>query len=688
MSDDWIEMVQGLQTAKTSCVEKNFAHASKIYKALLAKFPEHAPVSYGLAQVAFEEGDTSKAALHLEKAQTLEPRNPHYLALLGRVYEKLFEYEKAISSLRKALKLNPQIDQESILMLLGILYMKLGRCEESIEAFEEALKIAPHETRIHYNYGVVKVLMGKATEAVDAFTKALEIDPLSLDIRLSLANTHYYLGEQDLALNEYKRCVKDHPDSLKARWQHDLFIPIIYNDLKEIKVQRELWLKNATSLRKNLQLKSEADIHEACEALIDYIDFYFAYPGGNVYDLHKEYGQLIHQIAAAKYPMYMKELPLPTNERRKIRIGFVGRLLFGGSINKTHGAWISELNHDDFEVHVFYLNYLNDQKLEDLKNSVDFFYQNGDTSNYDRIVQKIASENLDVIIYLDVGIISLSQFLASLRLAPLQCITLGHPISSGLPNVDYMLSSKLMEGPNAQKFYTEKLHCLSNLSAAYPYPEEKIGELPKVCRKKNPQEVSFLNLQSLFKLSPERDVIYVRIAEEFPSSHFYFIEARDKPLITEMFRIRLSRCFTASGLDVEDYCTMVPHMSAEVFSAFLSFGDIVLDSMDWSGYNTTMEACAKGKPVIHCPGETVRSRHTYAILKMLEREDLITDTVEDYIKLAVKLAKDPYLRESLGKDIESKKSILFDDLKPIRDLEQFLKMECNGIEPMTSTMPL
>ena len=51
----------------------------------------------------------------------------------------------------------------------------------------------------------------------------------------------------------------------------------------------------------------------------------------------------------------------------------------------------------------------------------------------------------------------LSLQLAAQRLAPVQCNSLGHPETSGLPTIDYFLSSDLMEPLDAARHYTERL---------------------------------------------------------------------------------------------------------------------------------------------------------------------------------------------------------------------------------------
>lgn len=55
--------------------------------------------------------------------------------------------------------------------------------------------------------------------------------------------------------------------------------------------------------------------------------------------------------------------------------------------------------------------------------------------------QAIAAERLDVLFYTDIGVEPPTYFLAFARLAPVQCLTLGHPVTTGIPNMDYFLSA-------------------------------------------------------------------------------------------------------------------------------------------------------------------------------------------------------------------------------------------------------
>ena len=61
--------------------------------------------------------------------------------------------------------------------------------------------------------------------------------------------------------------------------------------------------------------------------------------------------------------------------------------------------------------------------------------------NLDLARRQIADQELDVLYYADIGMDPLTYFLAFARLAPVQCVTWGHPVTTGIPTIDYFLSS-------------------------------------------------------------------------------------------------------------------------------------------------------------------------------------------------------------------------------------------------------
>ena len=158
----------------------------------------------------------------------------------------------------------------------------------------------------------------------------------------------------------------------------------------------------------------------------------------------------------------------------------------------------------------------------------------------------------------------------------------------------------------------------------------------------------FLCAQSLFKLLPRHDRLYPEIASRVGACRFWFI-AHGVAALTERFRRRLGRAFAAHGLDADDYCQIVPRLGQAEFLGLNRLADVVLDSVSWSGGNTTFDAVAMDKPVVTLPGPLMRSRVSAAILGMMGIEETVAADTDDYIAIAARLATDAVWRsETIG----------------------------------------
>ena len=86
-----------------------------------------------------------------------------------------------------------------------------------------------------------------------------------------------------------------------------------------------------------------------------------------------------------------------------------------------------------------------------------------------------------------------------------------------------------------------------------------------------------------------------------------------------------------------------------------------------------MEAISLNKPIVTCPSEFMRGRHTYSILKKLNIEETIASSKEKYVEIAVRLAKDNDFRNLIINKIVKNKNKLFNDDKPIRFFEEMIR---------------
>jgi protein O-GlcNAc transferase len=82
----------------------------------------------------------------------------------------------------------------------------------------------------------------------------------------------------------------------------------------------------------------------------------------------------------------------------------------------------------------------------------------------------------------------------------------------------------------------------------------------------------------------------------------------------------------------------------------------------------------------------MRGRHTYGILKFLELEETIANSKQNYVDIAVKLAKDLNFRNLVIKKIKTNKKKLFSDRDSIKFFENLLINELNIINDIKTTL--
>ena len=90
-----------------------------------------------LAGVCLELQANDMAALILEQARAIKPRDANVLVTLGRVYAEEREYERAKEAFREAVALK---DDFHAIMALGFVCRELGRNAEAAEAYKSLIK--------------------------------------------------------------------------------------------------------------------------------------------------------------------------------------------------------------------------------------------------------------------------------------------------------------------------------------------------------------------------------------------------------------------------------------------------------------------------------------------------------------------------------------------------------------------
>lgn len=288
-------------------------------------------------------------------------------------------------------------------------------------------------------------------------------------------------------------------------------------------------------------------------------------------------------------------------QRAKIRVGVVSGYFRHHSVWKIPiRGWLLGLDQSVFEIVCYHTGAECDGQTEAARGLADCFVQG--PSSLESWVSLIEADACDVLLYPEIGMDPMCAQIAALRLARVQCNGLGHPVTSGLSTIDLALSSELMETPDADAHYTERLVRLPGLGVFYDHLALPPAAVRRAEMGLADDAFAFWCGQSLFKYQPRFDETFAEVAAAAPRCRFVFIGFQAGDAVTEVFAARLSRTFAARGLAAPDFCLFLPRQSAAGFVAAAGRCDAILDSIGWSGFNSTIESLAHDLPIVTMEG--------------------------------------------------------------------------------------
>ena len=701
-----------------------YSQAERIYFNLLHYNKSNSLTWQNLGILYYQQEKYFPALECLTNALAIYENQANYHYTIGLILEKI-EINKAIEAYQKAIELNPQlvdaynnlgniflshnhiataedIFRKAIIanpehfggyINLGNLLIQNQQIDEAILCYQKALNLKPNDPNIFNNlslayklkndqsqalfyHGFSAYTQGEYEEAIKFYKQAIKIDHNNQNLYFHLAWALHSVGKTKEAITELKIALQLLPNNLLMQITNLQILPVIYQDIEEINFYRESFQKKLATLSQTLSLETEIEQVNALDAISRRTNFYLAYQCKNDIDLQKQYGKIVHKIMIANYPEWSKSLPIERIKTgEKISIGYLSSHLYSHNGANWALGWIKNCNYEEFEIYCYHIGLKTDRITEEFKLSSDTFVHLPVQNNqsFMDICQKIIADKLDILVFPAIGMEAMDGLFAGLRLAPIQCTAWGHPVTSGLPTVDYYLSSELMEIKNAEEHYSEKLIRLPNLGFSYIKPI-----FPELNKSRGDfalaeDSIVYLCCQSIFKYLPQYDYIFPTIAQTIHNAKFVFISASEGKYITYQFQQRLHQAFAKFGLNSEDYCVMLPRQNPPDFLQLMMISDIFLDTFEWNGGNTTLQAIAGNLPIVTCPGEFMRGRHSYAFLKMLGVTDTIANSEAEYIEIAVKLALNTEWKNNIIERMKSKHESLYEDLTCVRALEEFYK---------------
>ena len=679
-------------------------------KAAVARSPADAALHYRLAQTQEDAGEVPAAVTSVRTAIGLRPDFAEAHAYLGLLLADSGDVESAIASLQHAVLLKP--DYVRAWNNLGSALRDAGRLHEAVEALRTALRLKPDYALGYATLGLLERDLGddRSAEASLRSALALRADLHSALVGLAgllqrqsrldesaqlylraikqkpAANEWFQLGvvlsergDSAQAKDAFARAVAADPRHLRAALGLHLTLPMLYDNVEQIAAAREAYSAGLTALGEIVERCSRgrpaADVLDAWQ----WSNFLLPYQGRDDKALQQRYAALVARSIDLAAPEWRRPIAPAAVARRRIRIGFVSAFFKVGTVGMYFRRWVTGLDRSKFEVCVYDLHPGVDAVGTEIASGVDrFSHLVGPRWRVANVAEAIRADALDVLVYLELGMHSVTFALAALRLAPVQCAAWGHPTTTGHSTIDYYLSAAAMEPPNAGSHYSERLALLPGIGTHYARPEfpddsdrERFG-LPE-------GKVLMLCPQSLFKVHPDNDSLLGAVLAATRDTMLVLFEGRH-PALTDRFMRRLERKFSAQGIAIRERAIVLPSLAHPDYLRVNRVCDFMLDTLHWSGGNTSLDALATGLPVVTLPGEFMRGRQSAGMLDVMGITDLIATDRDDYLRIATRLAADAGWRAEIRIRIDAAHARLFDDPAPIERLQEFLQ-EVAGADP-------
>lgn len=554
-------------------------------------------------------------------AANAAPNDPAAWQALANLLADRGQADLAIQCFRRVVQLDPA-DGLSF-RRLGELHLGNRNYDPGVDALRRAVELMPDNARTLFLLAQGLDLQNKVDEAATIYTKVQQLAPRDVT-RLTLATQ----------------------------------LKFVYDSMEDLLRTREKIERGiAELLAEGFQLP--IDRIPASPLLL------LAYQGFNDRDVMRDYAKLFAPPPPITFPA--KPAASAAGPKRdqgdRIRVGFISLNLHDHTIGRVNKGLIAQLDRSQFEVFVLSIGSADDPFI---RQHADQYIKIPTTPLDARPL--IARQQLDILFYTDIGMDAFTYTLAHSRLAPVQCVTWGHPSTTGIPTIDYYVSSELLESDEAEQHYTEKLVKLPNLSVYYYRPAKPQVAFDRRAIGLDDSVNIYGCLQSLYKFHPEFDTLLDQILEQDPRGVIIIPRGNSRHWDETLMR-RLTRTIPRT-VDRVRFINPVPY---EQYLALTAACDVMLAPIHFGAGNTSYEALAFGVPVVTLPSKMLKGRITHALYRAMSMTDCVASSPDEYVALAVRLGTDKAFRRATSEKILATNQVLYENPTGVRDLENFLR---------------
>jgi predicted O-linked N-acetylglucosamine transferase (SPINDLY family) len=593
---------------------KRYDEAFAAYDRALAIAPELAEawVGRGNALAGLKRLDDAAAAY--DRALAAKPDLAEAWLGRGNVLVDLKRHDEAPAAFARALTLKP--DLAEAWHGRGNVFVKLGRAVDALAAYDRALALKPTLAEAWFSRGDALGELKRYDDASASYEKALAIKPDLAEAWVGLANIHGQLGRDQQAIEAFDKALTIQPDfKFAAGTRH--FTKLKMCDWTGLEANAsDLLAKIRDGFAASLPFctlclpSSPADQLQCAKS---FVAEQFSFPNvwrGDVY-------------------------------RDRIRVAYVSADLRDHAVAHLIAGLFDRHDKSRFEMTAISFGPDQDSDLRRrIKNSFEHFIDAGLQSDQD-IAELIRRREIDIAVDLNGFTEGFRLNVFARRPAPIQVNYLGYAGTIGADYFDYILADSTVIPQGDFEFYSEKAVWLPGSYLPYdatvrisePTPTRRDCGLPEAA-------LVFCCFNNAYKFAPEMFRIWMNLLKATHNSVLWLTEG--SAAVSANLRREAERAGVAPERLI--FAPKVPAMADHL--ARYRQADLFLDTLPYNAHTTAADALWAGLPVVTCLGSAFAGRVAASLLRAAGLPELVTQSLDDYQALALKLAREPALLAS------------------------------------------
>ncbi|MEW6314712.1 MAG: tetratricopeptide repeat protein [Pseudomonadota bacterium] len=616
--------------------------AAARYREAIKLQPNYAEAHINLGNLLKQQNKFAEAEHHYRQALMVNNTSAKTWLSLAQVVHAQNRLDEALHYYKNVLQIAP--DHIATLLTVGDLLREKGDPEQAEQCYRKVLAIDPSRSATHNILGVTLQMQGKKQEAIQHFQRAVEIEPGYAQAYNNLGIAHLQTGQLESALLSFQRAVELRPDYAEAYCN----LGQLYNSLGDLD-QTEKYYRKGLECNPNLPIQ-----HSDLLLMLHYkADF----PAEQLYADHARWGE---QFCPPQIPD-PRSWENTRDPARRLKVGWVSPDFRNHAVAYFLEAALSALPREQIEVCCYAEARQEDEVTHQLKRLADHWLNTMGMSDVE-LANRIRADRIDILVDLAGHTAHNRLMVFARKAAPIQATWLGYCNTSGLRTMDYLLADEWVIPRDTRQQFSERICRLPQSYLCFK-PRDYAPEIcppPAVTT----GHITFGCFNNLKKITPQAIALWAKLLRQLPTSKLLLKVGHFSAEKQNQYRAR----FVEQGThpeQVEFITGKLPHQ--ELLNRYRHI-DIALDTFPYNGVTTTCEALWMGVPVVTLAGDTFIGRNGVSILNNVGLPELVAETPQQYLDIALGLIRDPARLASLRQGMRQR----FAD-SPLGNPEQFAR---------------